>query len=439
MGASPSSVNCLETTAFFGAFFFGPGPAMRVPSPAAGMMTNTFIEGKKYTESLRWPLDHRHDGLRFALVGDRSGFSLLQIGGHPVAAAGIAAIIELAEDHLAGGGLQDRSHRDVDVLADHLASVVHDDHGPVVKICDTLVVLLAFFQDEDLHYLAGQHDGLERIRQLVDIQHVDALELRDFVQVEIVGEDLRALVELGKFDQLQVDFADGGKIVLHYLHSDRGGLLDALQDVEAAASAIPLERITGIGDELQLAQHEMRDDKNAIEEAGVGDVGDAAVDDHAGVEDLVHLLALLLAAEDAAQRGKIEQVAFVGADDQADVGHQHHDQQFEKALRAAGREAVLNNVAEQEGAEDAEDGADDGADEPLQAHHEEAALEQDDGEADSDPGCECRQRLQAEGGEVERRNPHGADENEANDCQIHKRTSYPSRGGTLRQESRGKI
>src|SRR4051812_1060277 len=109
MGASPSSVNCLETTAFFGAFFFGPGPAMRVPSPAAGMMTNTFIEGKKYTEPLCRALDHRHDGLRLALFRYRNRrLGLLQLRGDTIAAAGVAAIVELAEDHLAGGGLQHR-------------------------------------------------------------------------------------------------------------------------------------------------------------------------------------------------------------------------------------------------------------------------------------------------------------------------------------------
>src|SRR3954453_15142515 len=114
---------------------------MRVPSPAAGMMTNTFIEGKKYTESLCWPLHHRHDGLRLALFRYRNRrLGLLQLRGDTIAAAGVAAIVELAEDHLAGGGLQHRSHRDIDVLADHLAGVVHDDHGPVVKVRDALVV-----------------------------------------------------------------------------------------------------------------------------------------------------------------------------------------------------------------------------------------------------------------------------------------------------------
>jgi hypothetical protein len=46
-------------------------------------------------------------------------------------------------------------------------------------------------------------------------------------------------------------------------------LLDALQDVEPAAAAVALQRIGGIGDELQLAQHELRDDQRAVEEAGL--------------------------------------------------------------------------------------------------------------------------------------------------------------------------
>src|SRR5882724_5833704 len=316
--------------------------------------------------------------LGLALVCDRRRrLRLLQLGRDAIAAAGVAAIVELAENHLAGGGLEHRSHRYVHVLADHLAGVVDNDHCAIVEIGDTLVVLLAFLQDEDLHDLAGQHDGLERVRQLVDVQHLDALELRDLVEVEVVGEDLGAFVEFGQFDQLEVNLADGGEIVFHDLHGDGGGLLDTLQDVEPAAPAVALERVTRVGDQLQLAQHELRDDEHAVEEAGVGDVGDAAVDDDAGVEDLVHLLALLLAAEDAAERGQVEQVTFVSADDQADVGHQHHDQQLEKTLGAAGDQAVLNDVAEEEGAQDSEDAADNGADEPLEAHHPQAAFKQD--------------------------------------------------------------
>ena len=93
-----------------------------------------------------------------------------------------------------------------------------------------------------------------------------------------------------ELDQLQVDFADFGKVDVGDHDVDAGHLLDLLQDVEAAAAAVALQRVGGVGDELQLLQHELRDDERAVEEAGLADVGDAAVDDDAGVEDAVALL-----------------------------------------------------------------------------------------------------------------------------------------------------
>ena len=130
---------------------------------------------------------------------------------------------------------------------------------------------------------------------------------------------------------------------------------------------------------MQLAQHELRDDDDAVEEAGLGDVGDATVDDDAGVQDFVAALGLLLAAEDAAERGQVQQLAFTGADDQADVGHQQHDKQLQEALGRTRLNAVFDDQAEKISADDAEDAADDGADQPLQADLPQADLEQNHG------------------------------------------------------------
>ena len=140
------------------------------------------------------------------------------------------------------------------------------------------------------------------------------------VQVEVVGDDL-ALVDLGQFYQFQVDFADGGKIVFHNLNLQVGDFLQALQDVEAAPPAIALQGVSGVGDELQFAQHELRGDDNAVEEAGLGNVGNAPVNDDAGVENLVAFLALLLATKDPAERRQIQQISLVGPNDEAHVGH----------------------------------------------------------------------------------------------------------------------
>ena len=158
--------------------------------------------------------------------------------------------------------------------------------------------------------------------------------------------------------------------------------MQALQDVEAAAAAVPLQRVGGVGHQLQLAQDELRGDDDAVEKSGLGDVGDAAVDDDAGVEDLVALLALLLPAENAAEGGKVQQVALVGPDHQADVGHQQHHQDLQEALGVPGDNAVANDQGKQVSAENAEDAADSGADQALQADPAQSPFEQDDAQAD---------------------------------------------------------
>ena len=313
------------------------------------------------------------------------------------------ALIPFAEDHFSGGGLEDGGDRDVDGLADHLARIVDHDHGSVIEVGDSLVVLFAFFQDEDPHNFAGEDDGLEGVCEFVDVEDGDALQLGDFVEIEIVGDDF-AFVKLGEFDELEVDFADAGKIVFDDLDLNGGGFLEALEDVETTASAIALEGVGGIGDELEFAKDELRDDDEAVEESGFGDVGDAAVDDNAGIENFKALLARLFASEDAAEGGQVEQIALVGADGQSDIGHDHHNHDLEETLNRTGRDAVANNEGEEIGTDDTENAADGCADQPLQTHHAQPPLEDNDGGADenTDGGIQVR-------GQVKRTNQRADD------------------------------
>ena len=76
-----------------------------------------------------------------------------------------------------------------------------------------------------------------------------------------------------------------GKVHVRDDDFDARHLLDAVQDVEAAPAAVALQRIGRVGDELQFLQHELRHDQRAVQEPGLDDVGDAAVDDDARVED----------------------------------------------------------------------------------------------------------------------------------------------------------
>src|SRR5262249_39219950 len=235
-----------------------------------------------------------------------------------------------SEDHLARRGLQHAGHDHIDIFTDQSARVVNHYHGAVVQVGHALVVLLAFLEDEDLHDLAWQHDGFQGVRQLVDIEHLDAAQVGDFVEIEVVGHDRR--VELfTQLDQLQVYFAHVRKIGFVNLHVERAVFLNALENIKTAPPPVAFGGIRRIGDLLQFAQDELRDENRAAHKTGFGDVGDAPVNDHAGVENFVALLRAAV-TQYAAERRKVQVIAFRGADQQSDVGHEKRQRQRHKGF-----------------------------------------------------------------------------------------------------------
>ena len=182
--------------------------------------------------------------------------------------------------------------------------------------------------------------------------------MRDLIQVEVVGDDL-AFVQLGQFDQLEIDFTDTGEIIFHDLDIERRDFLQTLQDVEPAAASVALERVGGVGHQLQLPQDELRGHDDAIEETGFGDVRDPAVDDDASIQNLVAFPRLLLASE--------EEISLVRAHDQAHVGHQEHHQDLQETLGVALGNAVADDQREQVSADNSENAADGSADQALEA------------------------------------------------------------------------
>src|SRR6516225_3413440 len=137
------------------------------------------------------------------------------------------------KNHLASRRLQHAGHNHVNGLADHLPCIINHDHRAVIQIRNALVVLFAFLQDEYLEDFAGQHDRLQGIRQLVDVEDVNAPELGDLVQIEIVRDDL-ALQSAGELDQLQIDLANLGKVNVGDGHRHAGHFLNLLKNVETA-------------------------------------------------------------------------------------------------------------------------------------------------------------------------------------------------------------
>lgn len=88
----------------------------------------------------------------------------------------------------------------------------------------------------------------------------------------------------GAGDELLVDGgAFGGGVVDGDF--DVGVGLKFGDDVEASSAACAFEGVVRIGDDLEFVEDEAWDDDEALEDLGVGDVEDAAIDDGGGIEE----------------------------------------------------------------------------------------------------------------------------------------------------------
>ncbi len=138
-----------------------------------------------------------------------------------------------------------------------------------------------------MHALAGEDDGAEGGSEVVDVDDVDILDLGDFAEVDVVGED-SAVEFLGEDEQFVIDLGGFGIIAQSVVGNDDFDLfvfLQLVEDVEAATASGAFEFIGEVGEGLQFLQDEARDDQAAFEDAGFGDIQNPAVDDDGGVDE----------------------------------------------------------------------------------------------------------------------------------------------------------
>ena len=122
----------------------------------------------------------------------------------------------------------------------------------------------------------------------------------------------------------------------------------------------------------------MRNDENAIEKSGLADVGYPAVDDDTRIEYLVRFLRRALPPEDASECWKVEQIAFVGADDESHIRHEEQNEQLDERERTRVEDRVRQHVADQRSSNDTHDRTNRRADEPFQSCTFEPVFEIDD-------------------------------------------------------------
>src|SRR6266705_2234962 len=159
MGAPPSVRYCL-----------GRPPPMRAPTPPAGTTATALVIGCGGLE-MAPALPHFRASARPFWARRSCGRARLLPPCVLLSSREALVFLEAGEDHAAGCGLEDRGDRGADLLADQPLAVVHDHHGAVVEVGDTLADFLALLDDVDVDDLAGQHHRLERVRQLVDDEH----------------------------------------------------------------------------------------------------------------------------------------------------------------------------------------------------------------------------------------------------------------------------
>src|SRR5262249_49629085 len=155
--------------------------------------------------------------------------------------------------------------------------------------------------------------------------------------------------------------------------------LETLKHVEPPATAIALERVGGVRDLLELPEDVLRHQQRPLQEPGLADVGDPAVNDDARVEDLVARVTRGGAREDdprdAAQ-------LLLSAQDEYDahVG----EEEREEAPPTGGpgtREEHDQRGGHNLGEQDTPEGADGGEEQTRHGQPARRLLERDDGHA----------------------------------------------------------
>src|SRR5262249_9220163 len=119
-------------------------------------------------------------------------------------------------------------------------------------------------------------------------------------------------------------------IVFNQLYGDSRHFLNPLQDIQPPPSSVPLERVGGVRDLLKFAKYEMRRHQDSIQKTGLANVGDTAVDNHAGIQNFVRFLWRSFPPENSAKSRQVQQITFVGADHESYVRHQKQNEEFDE-------------------------------------------------------------------------------------------------------------
>jgi hypothetical protein len=142
-----------------------------------------------------------------------------------------------------------------DALADPALALIDDHHRAVIEVRDALPRLLALAEHLDAHGFARHDRRLQRVREIVDVEHRDAAQLGALVQGCSGRDHLGAAGASRARAASRRPSATPGTSVASTSTIAPGRPLQALDNVEPELAACALARVGGVRDLLQLAQH----------------------------------------------------------------------------------------------------------------------------------------------------------------------------------------
>ena len=294
------------------------------------------------------------------------------------------------KDNDARAGLEQGLNLGFNMLADEGLGVVDDHHRAIGEITDALSLVLAFADDFQVQGFTGEQNDFEAFGDFMEVHVIDLLQLGNLGEIVVVGVEPGVEVAC-QADEFGVHFLFLGKIAIVNAHFDVGVALDTIEHFESAAAAGAFDGVTGIGDLLEFSEHKTRHDDQAFEEMGLNQIGDAPINDDAGIEQqqVVRLVLrrepderndereiLLVAAhgEDDADVAETEEQAepdepagfFLGIFEQAGTVNEDRDEHAEQEAKGRCRKGAERKALEhfvQRNQQSAEAEADDHADE----------------------------------------------------------------------------
>ena len=138
-----------------------------------------------------------------------------------------------------------------------MTSVFYDNHSAIIKISNSLSLLLAFLNQKDIHFLTCNNYRFNGIRQFIDIQYLNSLDTGNLVQVIIISNDVSISLSCQTY-QLSIHTFQIIIIIIYNQNTILVAYLQIMHQIQTTTPFGTLHVVRRIRQLLQLLQHKIR-------------------------------------------------------------------------------------------------------------------------------------------------------------------------------------